>query len=157
MNMNQVLFYLTYVLVGVGWIPLWIAPAKRFANWWLAGVIIPFLVSIGFTFLLLTSWHAPAGQSFLTTVVSRFLSLGGVGAMLRKPGLLDATWLDNLTTGIMVGAWITRRAQRTGLPRLALLLCQLLVFAASPIGVALYFIIEAARGRMNEPDGQLAG
>lgn len=157
MSVDEALFYLTYVLVGVGWIPLWIAPGKRIANWWLAGVIIPSVVSIMFTYLLLTDWNQPAHESFVVTLARRFLSLGGVASMLRNVGLLDATWLDNLTTGMMAGAWITRRALRTGLPRPALLLCQLLVFSTSPLGVLLYFIIEGARGRLGEPEGRTAG
>ena len=154
MNIDDRMFDIAMVLVVIAWLPLIIFPAKRAFNWWLAGVIIPFVICMMFTVLLLTSWDQPPNQSFLATVISRFMSFPGVVKMLTNQGLLDATWLDNLTTGMMTGAWITRRAQRTRLPRFALVICQLLVATASPIGVALYFIIEGTRGRLSEPTGQ---
>lgn len=153
MNIDEVFFYITYALVGVAWIPLLIVPQKRFANWWLAGLLIPSVISVMFTYLLLTDWNQPANQSFIEAVINRFMSLQGVGRMMAVPGLRDATWLDNLTTGMMAGAWITRRAQRTKLARPLLLLCQLLVCSTSPLGVLTYFVIEGFRGQLQEPDG----
>jgi hypothetical protein len=153
MNVDSVLLYITYFLVAVAWIPLWIVPANRTANWWIAGVIVPSIISVMFIYALFTGWDQPAGQSIVETVISRFLTLKGIESMLQQEGLVTATWLDNLTTGMIAGAWITRRAQRTLLPRLALLLCQLLVLAASPLGVLVYFGIEAARGKLNQPEG----
>jgi len=154
MNVDSVLLYIAYFLVAVAWIPLWIAPANRTCNWWMAGVIIPSIISVMFGYLLFTGWQQPPDQAIIVTVATRFLTLNGIESMFQlSPGLLDATWLDNLTTGMMAGAWITRRAQRTLLPRLALLLCQLLVFATSPLGVLVYFAIETARGKMSQPEG----
>ena len=157
MNVETVLFDITMVLAGLAWVPLLIAPRKRLFNWWLAGVIIPVLISLMFTYLLLTSWKQPANQSFFATASSRFTTFGDVVEMLKNMGLLAATWLDNLTTGMLFGAWMTRRAERTGLARPLLLLCQVLVLTASPIGVVTYFVIEAIRGRMSEPSGEIAG
>jgi hypothetical protein len=153
MSIPVILFNVTMGLVALGWIPLCIAPAKRAINWWLSGVVIPFVVTILFTYLLLAYWDQPADQSFFATLASRFFSLGGVGSMLQNEGLLAATWLDNLAMGMVGGAWITRRAQRTGLPYPALLVCQLVTLAMSPLGVVLYFVIEAARGRLRETGG----
>jgi hypothetical protein len=156
MIVNGLFLYVAYGLVAIAWIPLWIAPGTRLFNWWLAGVIIPCVLSIMFTFLLLTGWDQPLNQSFIFTLLSRFMTFPGVEQMMHEqPRLLDATWVDNLTTGMMAGAWITRRAQRTRLARPLLLLCQLLVFAMAPMGVLLYFIIEAARGKLGEPAGQV--
>jgi hypothetical protein len=88
-------------------------------------------------------------------MLRRFMTFQGIEEMMQQqPRLLDATWVDNLTTGMLAGAWITRRAQRTRLARPLLLLCQLLVFAMAPMGVLLYFIIEAARGKLHEPAGE---
>ena len=106
--------------MGQGEVPLLVAPRKRLFNWWLAGVIIPVLISLMFAYLLLTSWNQPAGQSFFATASSRFMTFGGVVEMLQNTGLLAATWLDNLTTGMLFGAWMTRRAERTELPRASL-------------------------------------
>ncbi len=153
MSVPALMYSITLGLVALGWIPLFIAPGKRAFNWWLAGVAIPMAITLMFTYLLLVSWNQPADQSFFATAVSRFFSFGGVMGMMQNEGLVAATWLDNLTMGMVGGAWITRRAQRTGLPRPALLACQLVTVAMSPLGVALYFIIEANRGRMSEPEG----
>jgi hypothetical protein len=122
MNIDAVLLYIAYFLVAVAWLPLWIAPANRTCNWWIAGVIVPSIISVMFIYLLITGWQQPPGQTIIATVGSRFLTLNGIASMMQQTGLLDATWLDNLTTGMIAGAWITRRAQRTLLPRLALLL-----------------------------------
>lgn len=153
MSIDSVLLYITYVLAAVAWIPLWIAPANRTCNWWIAGVIVPSIISAMFVYALLTGWQQPSGQSFIVTLASRFLTLGGIESMLQQAGLVTATWLDNLTTGMITGAWITRRAQRTLLPRWPLFLCQFLVFATSPLGVLVYFAIETGRGKMSQPEG----
>lgn len=151
MNVDTGMFNVTMVLVAIAWLGLLFAPAKRLCNWWLAGVIIPFLISLMFAYLLPTSWKQPPGQSFFVTAATRFLTFGGVYNMLKIPGLLDATWLDNLTTGMLFGAWMTRRAQRTRLARPLLVICQLLVATASPLGVMTYFVIEGNRGNMSGP------
>ena len=153
MNIDAVLLYVAYFLVAVAWFPLWIAPSNRTCNWWIAGVIVPSAISVMFIYLLATGWQQPANQTIILTVGSRFLTLNGIQSMMKQQGLLDATWLDNLTTGMIAGAWITRRAQRTLLPRLALFLCQFLVFATSPLGVLVYFVIEGARGKLSQPEG----
>jgi len=154
MSIPEVLFNVTMVLVALAWIPLCIAPGKRAINWWLAGVVVPIVIAIMFTYLLMAYWDQPANQSFFATCASRFFTLGGIGGMLQNDGLLAATWLDNLTMGMVGGAWITRRAQRTGLPFPALLFCQLVTLAMSTLGVALYLVIEATRGKLSEPEGQ---
>lgn len=153
MNVNAGMFNVTMVLVVIAWVPLLLWPAKRIVNWWLAGVIVPILISLMFAYLLPTSWDQPPNQSFFATAVSRFTTFSGVVEMLKNQGLLAATWLDNLTTGMLFGAWMTRRAQRTRLPRAALVLCQLLVVTATPLGVVTYFAIEGARGNLSEPSG----
>jgi len=153
MNTDSVMLYIAYFLVAVAWFPLWIAPSNRTFNWWIAGVIVPSIISVMFVYLLVTGWQQPAGQTIFMTVASRFMTLEGIQSMMMQQGLLDATWLDNLTTGMITGAWITRRAQRTLLPRLPLFICQFLVFATSPLGVLVYFAIEAARGKLNQPEG----
>lgn len=153
MNIEAVLLYVAYFLVAVAWIPLWIAPSNRTCNWWIAGVIVPSALSVMFTYLLVTGWQQPPNQSIITTIITRFLTLSGIQSMMEQQGLLTATWVDNLTTGMIAGAWITRRAQRTLLPRLPLLLCQFLVCATAPLGVLLYLVIEGARGKLSQPEG----
>jgi len=54
---------------------------------------------------------------------------------------------------MMAGAWITRRAQRTGLARPLLVLCRVVVCATSPLGILIYFAIKASRGQLSEPEG----
>jgi len=154
MNVPEFLFFVSMGLATLGWAALCIAPGKRAINWWLCGVAIPFVYAILYAYLLVAYWHQPAGVSFFSTYASRFFSLPGVGKMFHNEGLLDVGWLDILAMDMVGGAWFARRAQRTGLPYPALLLCLLVTYSNAPLGLALYFIIEGARGKLREPEGQ---
>lgn len=146
----DVLFFVCMGLALVSWIALFIAPGRRAVNWWICAVATPSVLAVIYGYLLVAYWDQPPDQSFLYTYLHRFGSLPGVSQMFRHPGLLLVGWLDILAMDLVGGAWQARRALKTGLPYGLLLPCLLVTYANAPLGMALYYIIEAARGTLGQ-------
>ena len=70
--------------------------------------------------------------------------------MFANRGLLLVGWLDILAMDLVGGAWQARRAERTNMPYILLLLCLLTTVANAPIGMVFYFVIEAWRGTLRQ-------
>jgi len=146
----DLLFFICMGITMVSWLALAIAPGKRLVNWWICGVGTPVILGVIYGYLLVAYWHQPPGESFLSEYLDRFGSLPGVFRMFHNPGLLLVGWLDILAMDLVGGAWQARRAQKTRMPRLALLFCFLVTVTNAPLGMVVYFLIEAARGTLSE-------
>jgi hypothetical protein len=117
-----------------GWIALLIAPRRREANWWLAGLAIPGLLSA--LYALLLAIHAPGAEG-------GFSSLAAVAALFRTGGVLLAGWVHYLAFDLFIGAWICRRAAAEGISPWIARLCLPLAFLAGPVGLLLFLILRA--------------
>lgn len=146
----ELLFFVCMAIALVSWLALFFLPGKRAVNWWLCGVITPSIFAVIYAYLLVAYWDQPPGQSFLYTYITRFGSLPGVAKMFRDQGLLLVGWLDILALDLVGGAWQARRAQKTGMPRFALTVCLLVTYANAPLGMALYYIVDASRGTLGK-------
>lgn len=150
----QLWFYIVMGLALVSWVALFIAPQKRAINWWLCGVVTPSILAVVYAYFLVAYWSDLPHKSFVMTYADRFGSLQGVSQMFstNEHGLLLVGWLDILAMDLVGGAWQARRAQRTGMRYILLLPCLLVTYAQAPLGLGLYFIVEAVRGKLRATD-----
>lgn len=132
----ETLFGISNTLVLPGWLLLIFAP-----RWVWTRRLVPALFAIPlaalYALLLATHWNNGGD----------FNSLAGVNRLFADPHVLLGGWIHYLVFDLFVGAWITRDAQRAGLPHLAVLPCLLLSFLLGPCGLLLYWIIRALRNR----------
>jgi hypothetical protein len=135
------LFDLVMVVVAIGWLALLFFPRKHWANFWVAGVIIPGILGVVYTALMITYWfqHPRPAPAF-------FFSLTGAYQMFANSGMLLAAWTDIVLLSLVAGAWVTRKAVQLGMPRWLLLLLLLIMFGFPGTGLVIFFGIAAWMG-----------
>jgi hypothetical protein len=134
----EALFSAANTLAMAGWLALLVAPRRREANWWLAGLAIPGLLSALYAALLVT--HAPGAEG-------GFSSLAAVAALFRSEGVLLAGWVHYLAFDLFVGAWICRRAAAEEISPWIARLCLPPTFLAGPIGLLLFLLFRTLMPR----------
>ena len=130
----ETLFSAANLLAMAGWLALLIAPRRREANWWLAGLAIPGVLAALYTVLL--ALHAPGAEG-------GFGSLAGIAALFRTEGVLLAGWVHYLAFDLFIGAWICRRAEAEGIGPWVARLCLPPTFLAGPVGLLLFLALRA--------------
>lgn len=128
------LFSAANALTVVGWAALLLAPQRREANWWLAGLAVPGLLSALYAVLLAT--HAPGAEG-------GFSSLDAVAALFRNDGVLLAGWVHYLAFDLFIGAWLCRRAATEGISPWIARLCIPPTFLVGPVGLLLFLAVRA--------------
>lgn len=133
------LFQIVSPLALLGWIALIFFPlAPKLADR-LAGVVIPLVLSVGYTGLVLAFWAtAPGGFGSLTDVMALFTS-----APIALAG-----WVHYLAFDLFVGAWVARTARAEGIPHLFALPCLALTFLFGPAGYLGFAILRFTKSRM---------
>ena len=117
-----------------GWLALIASPLAPRAAQIVAALIVPLMLSVGYTALVLAFWaDAPGG----------FDSLANVMLLFTDPGVALAGWVHYLAFDLFVGAWITRTARAEAIAHLFLLPCLALTFLFGPAG---YLTFTALRG-----------
>ena len=138
----HVLFAASGPLAMLGWLALALSPLAPRAAQIVAGLAIPAILSVAYAALILVHWaDAPGG----------FGSLADVMALFTDPPVALAGWLHYLAFDLLIGAWIARTAQATGIPHLLILPCLALTFLFGPAGFLAFLILRAvftARARM---------
>ena len=125
----ETLFSAANTLAMAGWLMLLLAPRARVANWHVAGLALPALLSAAYAILLAV--HAPGAEG-------GFSSLAGVASLFRTEGVLLAGWLHYLAFDLFVGAWICRRGAAEGINPWLLRLCLPPTFLAGPVGLLIF-------------------
>jgi hypothetical protein len=136
------LFYLVMAIVGIGWFAILVFPNRSWANYWVAGVVIPSILGIIYTALMIVYWFQPPPGSVLN-----FFSLTGAYSMFGNKGLLLAAWTDIILLSLVAGAWITRKATQIRMPNALLRVLLLIAFGFPGTGLVLFFIACAVVGR----------
>lgn len=130
------LFQIAGPIAMIGWIFLALAPlAPKWADR-IGGVIIPAILSVGYTAVILGYWWQGQGG---------FDSLANVMLLLSNPWMALAGWVHFLAFDLFIGGWITRQARHDGIPHLLVLPCLLLTFLFGPAGLILFLSIGAMR------------
>lgn len=125
----------------IAWLALMIFPRRRFVNFWFSGLVIPLILYFVYMYLLLTFWFRPPAASF-----SQFFTLEGDYEMFANRGLLLVAWLNLMTTDLVVGSWMARKAAQIRMPYLYLLPCLFWTAVFVGFGFTLFTIITAIGG-----------
>ncbi len=130
------LFRMANLTALAGWAVLLISPlAPKWADG-IAGILIPLVLSVGYTALILVYWaNAEGGFSTLSDVMMLFTQ--------RETAF--AGWIHFLAFDLFVGAWEVRVARREGIPHLLVIPCLILTFLFGPLGFLLFLGLRAAR------------
>jgi len=140
--------YLYFVVMGIvviGWLALILFPRQRWANFWFAGLIVPLILSLTYTYLLVTYWFQPP-----VATLTQFIELEGVYAMFANPGLLLVAWLNIIGMDLVVGSWMARKAAQIRMPYVYLLPCLVMTFVFAGVGFTLFTIVTAIGKRWSE-------
>lgn len=127
------LFSLASALVVPAWLALAVAPRHVWTQRVAAGAV-PALLAVAYAALLAVSLAQPQGSG------GGFGSLDAVAALFADRRALLAGWLHYLAFDLLVGAWEARDAERSGVPRWALVPCLALTFLVGPVGWLLYAV-----------------
>ena len=144
-RLPHTLYFIVMILDVIGWFALLLFPRRRWANMWLSGLVIPLILYFCYMYLLVTFWFRPPAASF-----SQFLTLEGDYAMFGNSGLLLVAWLNLITTDLVVGAWMARKATQIRMPYLYLLPCLVMTAVFAGFGFTLYAIVVAIGGGWSE-------
>jgi len=139
---------LYFVVMGIGvagWLALIVFPRQIWANFWFSGLAAPLSLSFIYMYLLLTYWNQPP-----VAHITQFITLSGVYAMFGNNGLLLVGWINIIAMDLVVGAWMTRKAEQIRMPYIYLLPCLIVTFVFAGFGFALYTLMVAIGGGWKE-------
>ena len=132
----DVLFQIANPLALVGWIALASSPLAPRAAQLVAGMVVPLVLSAGYTAVVLAFWSSADGG---------FDSLANVARLFESRWLLLAGWVHYLVFDLLVGAWVVRTARREGIAHLLVLPCLAATFLFGPAG---YLLFQGLRASM---------
>jgi len=132
------LFQLSGPLAIVGWLALAVSPLAPRLTQLAASIVIPVILSLGYTALILANWSGAEGG---------FSSLPDVMLLFTNPAIALAGWLHYLAFDLFVGAWEVRTARRAAIPHLMVLPCLVLTFLFGPIGLLAFLGLRLIHGR----------
>ena len=132
------LFQLSGPLAMAGWLALAASPFAPRLTQLAAGLLIPVILSLGYTALILANWSGAEGG---------FNSLPDVMLLFTNPAVALAGWLHYLAFDLFVGAWEVRTARREAIPHLLVLPCLALTFLFGPIGLLAFLGLRLVYGR----------
>ena len=120
-----------------------VSSQRRFARCGVVGAAPrALLLSLFYMYVVLTFWFLPR-RGMLTD----FLTLPGVYRLFSNSGLLLSGWIDLIAMDLVVGAWMTRKAVQTDMPRFLLIPCLVLTFIFAGFGFPAFAIAAAIAGR----------
>jgi hypothetical protein len=131
------LFQLSGPLAMAGWLALAASPFAPRLTQLLASLVIPVILSLGYTALILAHWSGTEGG---------FSSLADVMLLFTNPAVALAGWLHYLAFDLFVGAWEVRTARRAAIPHLLVLPCLVLTFLFGPIGLLAFLGLRLVHG-----------
>jgi hypothetical protein len=128
-------------VTGLGWLVLFVFPRRSWANFWAAGIVLPFILGALYTVVFVAYWFRDPRAA-----PTDFLSLNGLRSIFQNSGLLLAGFIDLTGLPLIIGAWMTRKAGQTGLAYFWLLPCLLLTAACPSTGFVLFAIVVTIKG-----------
>lgn len=132
------LFQLSGPVAMAGWLALALTPLAPKLTQLAASLVIPVILSLGYTALILAHWSGAEGG---------FGSLPDVMLLFTNPAVALAGWVHYLAFDLFVGAWEVRTARRAAIPHLMVLPCLLLTFLFGPIGLLAFLGLRLIHGR----------
>jgi hypothetical protein len=137
-------FYVVMAVDIAGWLVLLLFPRRPWANFWIAGLIVPLVLSLISIFFLIAFFLVPPALKF-----ESYRSLDAVYAMFANRGLLLVAWTNLAIMDLAVAAWMVRMAARVKIPYALVLPCLLLTFIFAGFGFTLFAALAGVGGRWN--------
>ena len=127
----------------VGWLILIFLPRRFNLLFAIPQYIIPFGLALLYAGLILPNFFSVEGGGFG--------SMDEVRALFANDAVFLAGWVHYLAFDLFIGAWIARRADALGLPRIMQAPILIATFMLGPIGLALFLGVRTFyRERSNE-------
>lgn len=123
-----------------GWVSLLLSPLAPIWSNRVAGIAIPFALSLMYCALILVYWSGSVGG---------FDTLANVKLLFTQDELLLAGWVHYLAFDLFVGAWIVRTARLKGISFWFILPCLPATFLFGPIGYLLFSIIQLSLAKFS--------
>ncbi len=120
----------------VGWVILIFLPRRWAPLFWIPQFFIPGVLALGYTTLALLYFGGGDGG---------FGSIADVRMLFERDELLLAGWVHYLAFDLFIGAWIARRSDEAGIPRIIQAVFLGFTFMYGPVGLLMFF---ATRGFM---------
>ena len=135
-------FYVVLVLDLIGWVALLLFPRRPAVNFWLAGLIVPLVLSLISIYFLFSFSFVDPPLNF-----KDLWSLGGIYEMFKNPGLLLVAWTDLMIMDLVAAAWMARAAAQAKIPYVYLFPCLVLSFFFAGFGFTLFAAVAGAGGK----------
>lgn len=135
------LFSLANQTALVGWVILVFLPRRWPPLFWVAQFIIPGVLALGYATLALVFFAGGDGG---------FGSIADVRSLFAQDEILLAGWIHYLAFDLFVGAWIARRSDEVGIPRLIQAVLLGLTFMYGPVGFLMFLMTRALMARSRE-------
>jgi hypothetical protein len=132
----EFLFSICNLIVLPQWLLLVVAPGWKWTQWLAASYLIPVLLALVYVLLLIS--HFSEMQN------GGFDSLAAVREFFSSDHILLAGWIHYLAFDLIVGSWIIRNGQQSGIPHWLLIPCLFFTFMLGPAGLLLYMLIKFA-------------
>jgi hypothetical protein len=142
------LFQIANQTALVGWGALALSPLAPRLLVVLGGVVLPLVLSAGYTAIVLAHWASGQGG---------FDSLRSVEQLFQNRWLLLAGWVHYLAFDLLLGAWQVRTARREGMAHWMVLPCLLATLMFGPAGYLLFQCLRISHhAGSTQPAGGLA-
>lgn len=130
----------------LGWLALAALPRRLAWRRTLAGTVAPLLLAVAYAGLIAAGWSRAEGG---------FDTFEAVKELFTSDLALLAGWLHYLAFDLLIGCHIDERAERAGIPRLAVVPAFVLTFLFGPAGWLLFRVQEwiTLRSRARRADG----
>ncbi|MCE8001212.1 MAG: DUF4281 domain-containing protein [Rhodobiaceae bacterium] len=136
----ETLFSIAGLIAMVGWLCLLVSPLiPKWADW-IAGMVLPIILSWGYVFLLVIPSSDGAGG---------FGTLADVMVLFSYEQAALAGWVHFLAFDLFIGAWVCRTARAEGVNFWLVAPCLPMVFLFGPVGLLAFQVIRAVRNRTN--------
>jgi len=134
----ELLFSIAGLIAMAGWLALLLSPwIPRWSDR-IAGLLVPVVLSIGYTVLLV---FVPAQNG------GGFGSLAEVQQLFSSSSAMLAGWVHFLAFDLVVGAWICRQARQQGIRFWMIVPCLPATFLFGPAGFLLFTVIRGSHMR----------
>ncbi len=118
----------------VGWIVLIFLPRRFALLFAIPQYVIPFALGLLYAAMILPRIFSGDGG---------FGSIEDVRTLFQDDAALTGGWLHYLAFDLFIGAWIARRADEIGLPRLIQAPILVATFMLGPVGLVIFLCIRA--------------
>lgn len=130
------LFQFANLTAMAGWLALLASPWTPRISQLAAGLVVPIILSLGYTVLIMVNWAGSEGG---------FDSLANVALLFEDRNLLLAGWVHYLAFDLFVGAWEVRKGRETGISFLLIIPCLVLTFLFGPAGLLTFLALRFVR------------